>query len=331
MGKFYSKNVIAYQFYSQKIIRTILPSVMYKIKITLFFWVIFNQLFSQQDSLWKHFNSTEKRLKSLCFYAFKGRNEKQRMDSNKVFFHLFKSVLEIPESFYYPFDSLKNDVSILINKDKTFRIITWNLPKNDGTHLYYGFIQNWYKPSKEDKKEFQFYVLNDVSETLKNSPETYVGSPQKWFGMLYYQLIESKDYWILLGWDGNEKLIQRKFIDVLYFKKDGTPVFGKDVFKVPKKNPKRIMFQYSTDVVMTLRYEERKNAIVFSHLSPESDDPYMKEQYQFYGPDGSFDAFVKEKDKWKLVEDIDIRNPEDNYNPNKKPDPKKQKPLYQPK
>jgi hypothetical protein len=91
------------------------------------------------------------------------------------------------------------------------------------------------------------------------------------------------------------------------------------------------MFQYSTDVVMTLRYEERKNAIVFSHLSPESDDPYMKEQYQFYGPDGSFDAFVKEKDKWKLVEDIDIRNPEDNYNPNKKPDPKKQKPLYQPK
>jgi hypothetical protein len=105
LGKFYSKNVIAYQFYSQKIIRTFLPFVMYKIKITLFFWVIFNQLFSQQDSLWKHFNNTEKRLKSLCFYAFKSHNEKQKMDSNKVFFHLFKSVLEIPESFYYPFDS----------------------------------------------------------------------------------------------------------------------------------------------------------------------------------------------------------------------------------
>jgi len=287
-------------------------------------------LIAQNDTLLRYFRETELHLKNLANYAFKNKNEQIRTDSNKVFFKLMKNVLQYPESFNYPFDSLKNDVSFLMNKDKTFRIITWNLPKNDGTHLYYGFIQHWYKPNKKDKEQYKLHTLIDVSNTLKVNPETYIGKADKWFGMLYYQIIEGADYWILLGWDGNEKLVQRKFIDVLYFK-NGEPIFGKDVFKIPKKNPKRIMFQYSADIVMTLRYEPKKNAIVFSHLSPESDDPYLKEQYQFYGPDGSFDAFVKDGDKWKLVEDVDVRNPEDNYSKFKKPDVKKQKPLYQPK
>lgn len=291
----------------------------------------YSVMMAQTDSVIKKIQEMEHQLKKLAPYAFQSKNEQQRIDSNKVFFQRMKELLSLPSSFNYPLDSLKNDVSILQNKEKTFRIITWNLPKNDGTHVYFGFIQHWYIPSKNEPPQYKLHVLTDVSDRIKKNPETYVGTPQKWFGMLYYQLIEAKDYWILLGWDGHEKLVQRKFIDVLYFKKDGTPVFGKDVFKLPKKNPKRVMFQYSADVTMVLRYEPSKKAIVFSHLSPESDDPYMKEQYQFYGPDGSFDAFVREKDKWKLVEDIDIRNPEKPYHPSKKPDPKKQKPLYQPK
>lgn len=288
-------------------------------------------LLAQSDTIKHFFDNQQNRLKKLAEYAFRSKNDKQRMDSNKVFFQILKTVLQNPLSFYYPFDSLRKDIAILVNKDKTFRIITWNLPKNDGTHLYYGFIQHWHKKKKDEESEYRLHTLIDVSETIKNNPETYIGNPQKWFGMLYYQIIDCKDYWLLLGWDGNEKLIQRKFIDVLHFKSDGTPIFGKDVFKIPKKNPKRVMFQYNADIVMTLRYEPKKNAIVFSHLSPESDEPYMKEQYQFYGPDGSFDAFVKDKEKWKLVEDIDIRNTEDTYSPSKKPKPEKQKPIYQPK
>ncbi|MCX7729411.1 MAG: hypothetical protein N2203_08070 [Bacteroidia bacterium] len=284
-----------------------------------------------KDTLNQYFQDKENHLKKLTYYAFRSKYERQRIDSNTIFLNILKELLQIPESFYYPFDSLKSDISLLSDSKNTFRIITWNLPKNDGTHLYYGFIQRWDKKNKQSAAEYHLYILNDVSESIKNSPETYVGSAQKWFGMLYYQLIESDDYYLLLGWDGNEKLIQRKFIDVLYFKSDGTPVFGKDVFKMPKKNPKRIMFQYSSEVVMPLRYEEKKHAIVFAHLSAESDDPYLKEQYQFYGPDGSFDAFIKDKNKWKLVEDIDIRNTEGNYSNTKKPNPKNQKPLYQPK
>ncbi|RME19057.1 MAG: hypothetical protein D6799_02010 [Bacteroidetes bacterium] len=281
------------------------------------------------DSLFNYFHEKELYLNKVANFAFRSKNEKQRIDSNKVFFNTLKDVFNVPESFYYSFDSLKRDVSILQDKNNTFRIITWNLPKNDGTHVYFGFIQMWYKKNKSSAPEYRMYVLNDVSDNIKNNPETYVGSPQKWFGMLYYQMIDCIDYWLLLGWDGHEKLVQRKFIDVLYFKTDGTPVFGKDVFKIPKKNPKRIMFQYSADVTMTLRYDTKKNGIVFNHLSPESDDPYLKEQYQFYGPDGSFDAFVRNRNKWELIEDVDVRNEQGTYT--RKPDVKKQKPLYQPK
>lgn len=284
---------------------------------------------AQNDSLQFFFNNKIKHLRSIAYFAFNVKNEQQRKDSNQIFFNELKSLLQVPESFNFPLDSLKKDISVLTSADHSFRIITWNFPKNDGTHLYYGFIQRWIKKDKKNTPEFRFYVLNDISANIKNNPETYVGTADKWFGMLYYQMIDCKDYSLLLGWDGHEKLIQRKFIDVLYFKSDGTAVFGKDVFKIPKKNPKRIMFQYSTEVVMTLKYDAKKNAIIFAHLSPESNDVYMREQYQFYGPDGSFDAFVKDKDKWKYEEDIDVRNNEGTYT--KKPDPKKQKPIYQPK
>lgn len=286
---------------------------------------------AQRDTLLLFFQKQEIRLKELTNYAFRSKNEQQRIDSNKVFMDIFKQVLSYSASFDYPFDSLMQDVSILSNKNKTFRIITWNLPKNDGTHLYFGFIQQWWKKKGEKTPEYRLYELHDVSASIKSNPETYTGTHEKWFGMLYYQIIENADYWILLGWDGNEKLVQRKFIDVLYFKKDGTPIFGKDVFKLPKKNPRRIMFQYSSEVTMVLRYEKKKDAIVFNHLSPETEDPYMKDQYQFYGPDGSFDALVKTKSKWRFVEDVDVRNPDANYSETKKPNPKKQKPLYTPK
>jgi hypothetical protein len=134
-----------------------------------------------------------------------------------------------------------------------------------------------------------------------------------------------------LGYDPNDKLVRRKFVDVLYFKSNGTPVFGKDVFKFPKKNPKRLMFEYSSDVVMSLKYNKDRDQIVFSHLSSNREDPILEGQVQYYGPDGSYDALELHKGRWNLIPDIDARN-EKNGNDNvKKPNPKKQTPIYKPK
>jgi hypothetical protein len=56
---------------------------------------------------------------------------------------------------------------------------------------------------------------------------------------------------------------------------------------------------------MSLRFEA-DNFIVFDHLSPVS--PEYKDNYQYYGPDFSFDSFNFEKGSWILKNDIDIRN-----------------------
>lgn len=285
----------------------------------------------------KTFSGLEDSLKKLQLRVFYSKKIADRFEANKQFITLWASVLGDERSLQYPFDSIR-EVSRLMSPDKTFRLITWNIYREDGTHAYFGFIQvNATKTvkkglfKKETSTHYQVYPLVDKSSTVK-SPENYVADPSKWFGMLYYDIIKSDDdFYTLLGWDGNDKLVQRKFIDVLYFKPDGTPVFGKDVFKFPGKFGKRIMFEYASEVAMSLKYNDSRKQIIFSHLAPNSLDPMLVGQYQYYGPDGSFDALSMKKGRWNYEPAIDIRKDKDKNDNVKKPEPGKQKPVYKPK
>lgn len=288
------------------------------------------------DSSLRLFRIAEAELKDLQKSTFYERDEKKRFESNKHFISAWESVINNPEILYHNFDSLK-DVSILQPKDKSFKLITWNLFKNDGTHQFFGFLlvnrsykikKGWFR--SEIKQDYSVHKLVDHSALVK-SPESYIGSCEKWFGMLYYELVDCGDYYTLLGYDPNDKLVRRKFVDVLYFKSNGIPVFGKDVFRFPRKNPKRLMFQYSSDVVMSLKYNTKRGQIVYSHLASSREDNLLEGQVQYYGPDGSFDALELHNGRWNLIEDIDARNEKSpNDNP-KRPDPKKQSPIYKPK
>lgn len=285
----------------------------------------------------KHFSEMEDSLKKLELRVFYSKKIPDRFEANKNFLAYWAYVLKEETSLQYPFDSIK-EVARLLSPDKKFRIITWNLFKEDGTHAYFGFIQvNNSKTVKkglfkrETTKQYEVFPLLDKSATVK-TPENYVADPTKWFGMLYYDIIKSDDdFYTLLGWDGNEKLTQRKFIDVLSFKTDGTPVFGKDVFKIPGKFGKRIMFEYAAEVAMSLKYNDNRKQIIFSHLAPNSLDPILVGQYQYYGPDGSFDGLSMKKGRWTYEAAIDIRKDKDKNDNAKKPEPDKQSPVYKPK
>jgi hypothetical protein len=291
---------------------------------------------AQTDTAMYIFTQAEKELQELQKQTFYSRKESERIEGNKKFLAVWDRIVTNPKILEYPFDSLK-EISVLTPGDKKFKLITWNLHKDDGTHAYFGYLL--VNNNKRVKKGFlkyetvygyEHFKLIDRSVTVK-SPESYTGTPDKWFGMLYTELIECDGYYTLLGWDGNDKLTQRKFVDVLYFKSDGSPVFGKDVFRISRKSPRRLMFEYSSEVTMSLRYQEKDHRIVYSHLASRQEGSLLDNQYQYYGPDGSFDALQLKKDKWVTVEDIDARN-EKNKNDNAvKPDPKKQKPLYKPK
>lgn len=306
-------------------------------KICLLYLFIVLQLVSKSqnavDSTFNYLKKIEAELKLLQNRVFFDKKESERVTANKQFIATWEKIVHYPQCLNYGFDSLR-EVSVLSPKDKKFKLITWDFPRDDGTHAFFGYllVNNSKKIKKglfrhEIQNQYEGYVLIDNSPLIKN-PETYIGFTDKWFGMLYLSVIECDGYYTLIGYDPNDKLTRKKFIDVLYFKPDGTPVFGKDVFKIPKKSPKRLQFEYSSQVSMSVRFNEKQNRIIYSHLAPNREGDLLEGQFQFYGPDGSFDALELKKDRWILIEDIDARNDKNKNDNADKPDPKKNKPIF---
>ena len=98
---------------------------------------------------------------------------------------------------------------------------------------------------------------------------------------------------------------------------------------MPKKYPKRVMFEYNAKTTMTLRYNTAVSAIVFDHLAPKED--YLENQFQFYGPDLSYDAFILRRGKWNFEEEVDVQNPRSKTDNVRRDKSKKEKAVYTPK
>ncbi|HON51859.1 MAG TPA: hypothetical protein P5243_03210 [Bacteroidales bacterium] len=225
--------------------------------------------------------------------------------NNTQFISLLDSVLQLPESFLYPFNDLK--CGNVYAPDKTFRLITWNVIHSSGTYENFGFLQTYNKQTKKVK----VYKLTDKSTTIK-TPMLAICSPDVWYGASYYMVCQKKYkgqiLYTLIGWNPNNTFTQKKVIETLKFDKSGNPVFGFPVIELKGKGfQRRIIFEYSSKNTMMLRYDEKKDMIVFDHLAP-SDFRYDG-IYEFYGPDFSIDAYTFDRGKWRYVSDIDIRNP----------------------
>ena len=231
------------------------------------------------------------------------KDDKNKIELNDQIVKYFKKALKNENSFTYPFDSLKN-IGIIKSEDEKLRIITWNLPYNDRTHKYFGFIQY-----KKSKKTYVFYELNDNSNNIKK-PELAVLNDKNWYGALYYKIITNKNkgkvYYTLLGADLNNLFTKKKIIEVLYFDKNEFPIFGNKVFKNRSTPISRVIFEFNAQTNMTLTYDEEKEMIIYDHLSPSR--PSLEGQFEFYGPDFSYDGLKFERGIWNAYSDIDVRD-----------------------
>ena len=122
---------------------------------------------------------------------------------------------------------------------------------------------------------------------------------------LIYEIIPDKkeDQYILLAWDGHDRISNRKVIDVITISSRSVRL-GAPVFKDGKSTYKRVLFTYAEEVNMSLRYQEKEKRILFDHLAPK--DPRLEGQFQFYGPDMSFDSYISDKGKWNLESDVEF-------------------------
>jgi hypothetical protein len=240
-------------------------------------------------------------------------NELERQNANTSFVKTLVAALKVPNSFLFPFDSVKT-VSILNSPDNRFRVFSWHIMNDDGSYRFYGAMQmNTGGPLK-------LFPLVDYSPLLEH-PEDSVTDNRKWYGAQYYKIIRvtgDKSYYVLLGWKGFTANSTKKVIEVLSFKND-KPIFGMEVFGTSKH--KRIIFQYTRQTSMLLKYVPEQDLIVFDHLSAPDDK--SKKNPETFGPDLSYDGYKLINGRWKYEDNLDMRNVPDQHD-SEFTDPKKQ-------
>ena len=231
------------------------------------------------------------------------QSDAQKLELNGRFVKTLVEALKTPNSFAFTFDSLKN-ISVIKSPDQAFRVLSWYVTLENGSYRYYGAIQMNTKNSP-----LKLYPLIDQTENL-NDPNIITNN-QKWFGARYYEILPITSgnrlpYYVLLGWKGNTQVTTKKVIEILSFEKDnlifGAPVFdGKEL-----KGKNRVIFEYAKSNAMTLKTDLKAGMIVFDHLA--SFDPEIKDKFEYFGSDGTFDGFKVIGGKLKLQEDLTLNN-----------------------
>ena len=245
-------------------------------------------------------NTYQDSLNSLGNSFINNPDELARKNANYTFIKTLVSALKAQNSFLYKFDSLKA-VSILNSPDNRFRIFSWHIANDDGSYRFYGAIQ------MNSGGALKLYPLDDYSPLITH-PEDTVTDNTKWYGAQYYTIIPvqgANPHYVLLGWKGYTDRSTKKVIDVLSFKND-KPVLGLPVFTAKDKRRSRVVFQYTRQASMLLRYVPGENLIVFDNLVPP--DKKLKDQPDTYGPDLSYNGYRLKNGRWELAENLDMRN-----------------------
>jgi len=288
-------------YYKNRKLSVSTRSTLLAVIITLFTLPVMSQVITHLEKA-----AYEERLVTAFTQLYAETDDQQKIVKSEALQEYFGTLLAGTDFFQYPFDSVKWAGKIT-SPDKKLRIITWNVPLSDGTHRYYGFIQ--YKGKKKDKP-VRLFTLKDSNQDIKD-PEGAVFTPENWPGALYYDIRvmkhNSQVFYVLLGFDFNDRYSNKKIIDVLFIDGNMNARFGEPVFESPEgKMKNRVIFEYSSQAVMTLRWDARLKMIVFDHLAPI--EPNLEGLYKFYGPSVSYDGYKFQRGIWKYYFDVAVRN-----------------------
>jgi hypothetical protein len=283
---------------------------MKKILLLIYLTTLFLQGFSQKEM--NPFNDSlaryEKIMIGLGDSLIDGSNEWVRMDALTDFIPIFKHTLKFPGSYNYPFDSL-SFMHKLTAPDNKFKIYSWVLKFDNRTFRYYGAIQF------NDPEKLKLIPLFDKSSSIPwDMEEDTILDNESWFGCLYYEIGMTqkgkKTYYILLGWDGNNSIGNKKIVEILSFDNEGKPIFGAPIIKMDKSRVlNRKVFQYNSSAVFSLKFISGTNKIVFDNLIPPDEKNLGK--LWSYIPDGSYNYFDVKKGKLIFKKDF--------FNPKSKP------------
>lgn len=227
--------------------------------------------------------------------------DEQKAAANTKFKAILEEVLANNASFDADFSKVEK-ISVL--KAHQLKVYNWTLPHTDGTYTYFAFTQ--FKTA--DEKVIVTELIDKSAELDKLETKTFTANT--WFGALYYEIIHDKkigeDYYTVLGWDGNNLMTNKKVIDVIVVDNKGNIKLGAPIFKMEKRTQRRVIFEYSKNASMSLKYHPKQQQIIFDFLVPSSSR--VKGIYEYYGPAlDTFDALTLNKNKWVYEKDVKIQ------------------------
>ena len=280
----------------------------------------FASLFASSQNLPKQaFAKLRKQEDSLAKLGDKMINEKtalQRFLADSAFIKILVRALKTPNSFTYPFDSLKT-VSHLYAPDSSFRIFSWQFTRDEDYYRQRGAIQ-----MRTADGSLKLFPLLDMSD-FTTAPQDSIRTGKNWVGCIYYSMVmktfNGKNFYTLLGFDDNNMRSTKKWIEVLYFDENGNPQFGGPFFSIPSGSLHptatklaRFGLEYKKAANARMNYDKELDMIMFDHLI--SEDNHADKAYT-YVPDGDYQGFKWVNGRWVQVDKVFNQKLEDGQAP----------------
>lgn len=264
----------------------------------------------------KKIKAIEDTLKILSYLTLNDSTDEGRKKACYAMIPALVRALKIPNSFYYPFDSVLS-ISKVYSPDSTFRIFTWQMQQKT-SFRYYGVMQM-------RSSEMKIFPLVDNSDTMQAHTQQILGK-NNWYGCLYYNIllhiVNKKKYYTLFGYERGDFLTKRKILEVLSFNEKKEPVFGAPLFlkhEGDSAKPSRIdtfnryFIEYKWKANPTMNYDKKLDLIVFDHLVPPNDK--ARDTYFTYVQDGTYEGFKWVNSHWRWLERVFTFSIDENDNP----------------
>lgn len=268
------------------------------IALSILFFLSF-QLFGQDQS-YLELHKAEAQLEQLFAELYADTIDDVEQVLREIGF-LVPEALTMPGAMDYPWDGLSR-IGVRNSDDNRLRIFSWHVADNPDTYRYFCHIQ-----VRQKKGRVELFSLADNFKSqhgVFRSDQTL----DDWYGKLYYGIVakkvKRKVYYTLLGLDFHNSRSNIKSVEVITLHRN-KPRFVKNMFFNGTEHVDRVVLEYSEQVAITVRYEPSIDMISYDHLVPL--DPIYQNNFEFYGPDGSFDGLKFENGLWTLQNDIDAR------------------------
>lgn len=255
-----------------------------------------------QESDYLNLVKGETELKGLFEQLYSDSIEEPQVVLDRIQ-QMMPGILALPGAMDFPWSGLDR-IGVIQSEDGLLRIFTWHWREDPDNYRYFGFMQ-----LAQKKGRVRVELLRD-NQLPQHALYQLDQSTDDWYGKLYYGMVtrqhKRKTYYTLLGMDFNNSRSTLKMVEMWSLHR-GKPQFVKGAFSNGKEVVDRVVLEYSSQVAISVRYDGMHDMIVYDHLVPLH--AVYENNFEFYGPDGSFDGLKFEDGTWYYQEDVDARMP----------------------